>query len=247
MEPIGTPAPTSSIGDTNLTCHVWGDPHVDCFNGDQFNVNPQARNNYTILYQMDDRLVVVGELNQTLFDNNWETYVETVYVWFDNKWESRIRRTDCRVTTPTLLARTSADAPRTSKLEFIFRATEEYLTLNFTCNDKGMDVFVEKQSNQGLPDPLAWELDQPGYDGNCLICNSVFYQGEFGDIPRLDPWETSADVVPLDGRTLRFGDEDTAPKTRTASGTPEPRSSSHAVAVSAVLAVASASMLFALL
>jgi len=190
--------------------------------------------------------VVVAELNQTLFDNNWETYVETVYVWFNNQWESRIRRTDCKPTTPTILARASDVPTRTSKLEFIFRATEEYLTLNFTCNDKGMDIWVEKESVQGQPDPLAWELAQPDYDGNCLTCNAVFYQNEFGDIPRLDPWEMSADVVPLDGRTLRF--EDKAPSTRRAAEVTVPTvSSTSAVTISAVLVVASASMLFALL
>jgi len=187
-------------------------------NGDQFNVNPQARNNMTVLYAMGDKFMAVGELNQTVFGSSVETYVETIYIFYQGVWKERIRRTDCRLTAPETLRSNSlnvTEPPRTASLQFRFQETQEGLSMNFTCNERGIDTWFNKMSaspDAQLEGPLEWELQQPGYGGNCLICNLQFYQGEHGEIPRLDPHEM--ETVDLDGRSLTFdnnGDGSAAP------------------------------------
>jgi len=202
---ILTPRPTPGSFGQNLTCDIHGDPHVDCFNGDQFSANPTANNNMTIMYQMNDHFLVVGELNQTLTaDNQWVTYVETAYVKFNGNWVARVSSRDCRPETPVVGVRSAAVRPRTTALQYIWGASEEGIILTFTCPGEGLDVFFNKMdySQEAIAmGALEWEKAQPGYTGDCLKCNYVAYNGD--DVPRFD----TVINTPLNGQTTTRGAE----------------------------------------
>lgn len=206
--PDVTPAPTLPIGG-NLTCDVWGDPHVVCFNGDEFSANPQETNNLTTLYTMgEDRFLVVGELNQTLNENNtWVTYVETAYVKFNDQWVARVSSRDCKPLAPVLrsgMLGDSEDNAIRAYQQYSWNRGEEAITLRFTCPGEGLDIFFNKMDLN--PDAIAmgaleWEKAQPGYGGNCLKCGYVPFDGE---VPRTDSNIEQTMKEGDEAETLRF-------------------------------------------
>jgi len=193
--PPSTSAPTTVVPSPspqqfNLTCEVWGDPHVDCFSGRQFSLFQYEDTNLTVFYEMDDRFKVIGELNETLVPTDdgfkWVTYTENVYVWFNGMWTHRISARDCRLEQlrPASTARSDGPIIRASS-EYEFPDTGEYIMVDFACpqDEAGrLDTKINKLNPATSSDgALQWELEQPGYDGNCLVCGGAPFDGE---VPR---------------------------------------------------------------
>jgi hypothetical protein len=247
QSPTSTPTltipPSASPGGNNMTCEVWGDPKVNCFNGNQFSSHPGELTNFTIIYQMDDRLMLVGELNQTRNSANGmiETYVENAYLWMNGQWNARFRRKDCRLDVPQLRTASTADQvdPKFELVEGVFAATQEYVIINGTCHENGLDLYVNKLSanEEALENPLQWELDQPDYGGMCLTCNSVFYDNEHGPIPVASE---SVRNVAIQGRSPPSEQDDL---NRSLNDDSTPPSNGSANAISTVF-IAVVSMLF---
>jgi hypothetical protein len=205
--PVPVP-PSPSPFNSNLTCSVWGDPHVDCFNGEQFSAVPGKTNNLTNIYTMGDKLAIVGELSMYLDENNkWTSYVEKAYIkQKDEKtdtwsWALRVRAEDCKPVVPKVLrsdaAEPTPDKPFVFSYEAKFPQTQEYVTVTFTCPGVGMNVTINKldaSAEAQTLTPLEWEKQQDGYDGDCLACTYIFYTGE--PVPRYDADVSNANFVP---------------------------------------------------
>lgn len=140
---------------------------------------------------MDDRFKVIGELNKTLVPTDdgyqWVTYTEWVYVWFEGEWLHRISARDCDLQNlrPTATARSGNVITRaSSRYEFI--ATGEYIIVDFACplDEAGrLDTKINKLNQAtSSEEALEWESQQPGYDGNCLVCGGAPFDGE---VPRV--------------------------------------------------------------
>lgn len=236
--PPSTPAPTSNYG-SNLTCNAHSDPwNVNCFNGQQFSESNINQNNLTVLYTMgDEKLVVVGELNQTLVGGNMVTYIATSYIKFNGAWSVFVSSSDCRPLAPeTRLAGSDSSDAIEAVQYFRWSTSEEALSITFTCHpDKslGMDVFLNKKDYSAeaiAQTPLVWEMAQPGYGGDCLMCSYVPYEGS---VPRTDSDAAIQQQMVRGGAPWEFnGDPD---------GTPSPAA---AVIPTALLAVLSALAIF---
>lgn len=133
---------------------------------------------------MDDRFLVVGELNRTKVPTDtgfkWNTYTENVYVWFGGQWQYRVSSRDCMLDNGPF----TRSGGTIAEGEFSWRSPEtgEYVIVNFACplDEAGrLDTKINKLNSQpSREQALEWELAQEGYDGNCLVCGGAPFYGE---------------------------------------------------------------------
>jgi hypothetical protein len=153
--------------------------------GLNFNANPMEDNNLTTIYTMgEEKLVIIGELNQTVSDEGQiQTFIENIFVKFNTSTWTRVTSRGpkaCHPISPQMRSIASAeDKSLWAEQYYSWNYEQEALLVTITCKDYGLDVHLEKldQETDGLS-PLEWEREQPGYGGMCLTCNYEAYEGE---------------------------------------------------------------------
>lgn len=170
---------------------------------------------------MGDKLEVVGELSIYLDENNkWTSYVEKAYIKAKNEktqdasWMLRVRAEDCQPVAPKALRSgtdgPSNDMPYSFQYEAKFEDTQESITITFTCPGKGMNITIDKLDASAEAQsigPYEWEQQQEGYDGSCLACTYVHYEGE--PVPRYDTVRNAEFVQ--DGKETEPRSDDAVP------------------------------------